>query len=65
MTTNAFTFDDTQNLNINVAGGNIAAGDYETVAASQTDQVLGSTGATGDYFSGILIVPGTTAAGAV
>lgn len=39
--------------------------DYETVAASQTDQVLGATGAAGDYLSGLLIVPATTAAGTV
>lgn len=38
---------------------------YETVAASQTDQVLGATGAIGDILDGVLIVPGTTAAGAV
>lgn len=38
---------------------------YETVAASQTDQVMGATGATGDYLAGVLIVPGTAAAGAV
>ena len=41
------------------------AGEYETVAASQTDQVMGATGATGDYLSGILIIPGTTSPGAV
>jgi hypothetical protein len=40
-------------------------GEYETVAASQTDQILGATGGVGDYLSGVLIVPGTTAAGAV
>lgn len=45
--------------------GDLAAGDYETVAASQTDQALGATGASGDYLQGVLIVPGTTAAGAV
>lgn len=39
--------------------------DYETIAASQTDQTLGSTGAAGDYLLGILIVPGTTSPGAV
>lgn len=39
--------------------------DYETVAASQTAQVLGATGATGDYLSGILVVPATTAPGNV
>ncbi len=43
----------------------IAVGEYETVAASQTDQVMGASGAIGDYFSGLLIVPATTAAGAV
>lgn len=43
----------------------IGEGDYETVAASQTDQVLGATGATGDYLSGLLIVPATTSPGAV
>ncbi len=43
----------------------LSAGDYETVAASQTDQVMGPTGATGDHLAGVLIVPGTTAAGAV
>ena len=40
-------------------------GGYETVAASQTDQALGATGATGDYLSGLLIIPATTSPGAV
>ncbi len=39
--------------------------EYETVAASATDQALGATGATGDYLSGVLIVPVTTSPGAV
>lgn len=39
--------------------------DYETVAASQTDQILGSTGAVGDWLDGILIVPATLSPGAV
>jgi outer membrane murein-binding lipoprotein Lpp len=39
--------------------------EYETVAASQTDQVLGATGATGDRLSGLLIQPGTTSPGTV
>lgn len=39
------------------------AGEYETVAASATDQVLGATGATGDYLSHIVIQPATTGAG--
>lgn len=38
---------------------------YETVAASQTDQVLGGSGAAGDYLSHIVIQPVTTGAGAV
>jgi hypothetical protein len=40
-------------------------GDYETVAASQTAQVLGGTGATGDFISHILVVPATTSPGNV
>jgi hypothetical protein len=38
---------------------------YETVAASQTDQALGTTGEAGDVLEAILIVPATTAAGNV
>jgi len=38
---------------------------YKTVAASQTDQFLGATGATGDYLSHIVIQPATTGAGTV
>ncbi len=37
--------------------------EYETVAASQTDQVLGPTGASLDYLSHIIIQPATTGAG--
>lgn len=40
-------------------------GDYETVAASQTAQVLGPTGAAGDFISGILVIPATTSPGNV
>jgi hypothetical protein len=36
---------------------------YETVAAGQTAQVLGGTGAVGDYIDKLIIVPATTAAG--
>lgn len=38
---------------------------YETVAASQTDQILGASGAVGDFLAGLLIVPATTSPGAV
>lgn len=39
--------------------------DYETVAASQTGQVLGGAGATGDYLKGLVVVPATTSPGAI
>ncbi len=41
------------------------ASDYETVAASQTAQALGATGAAGDYIAGILVIPATVAGGVV
>lgn len=37
----------------------------ETVAASQTDQVLGATGAAGDILDGLLVVPASTSPGNV
>lgn len=43
----------------------INAAEYETVAASQTGQVLGGAGAVGDYLSGILVIPATTSAGSI
>ena len=62
-------------VQVDSAGAEVVAGNssllavlpdaYETVAASQTAQILGATGAVGDFLSGVLIVPGTTAAGAV
>jgi hypothetical protein len=45
--------------------GHVGGTEYETVAASQTDQSLGATGATGDYLSGVLVIPATTSPGAV
>jgi len=36
---------------------------YETVAASQTAQVLGTTGKAGDFLSHVILQPTTTAAG--
>ena len=41
------------------------ATDYETVAASQSDQVLGSTGEVGDYLERIVIQVATAATAAV
>lgn len=49
--------------------GNLLVSDphaeYETVAASQTAQVLGATGAAGDYLKGVLVIPATTSPGVV
>lgn len=39
--------------------------DYEAVAASQTDQVMGATGAVGDFLHKLVIVPATTSPGNV
>ena len=50
---------------VNVTINDISAGNYEPVAASDTDEVLGASGAAGDYLSGLLIVPATTSPGAV
>lgn len=38
---------------------------YETVAASQTAQVLGGSGAKGDYLSHLVVIPATTSPGNV
>lgn len=37
----------------------------ETIAAGQTDQVMGDAGAAGDYLEGMLIIPATTSPGTV
>ena len=39
--------------------------DYETVAAGQTAQVLGVTGATGDWLQRVIITPAVVACGVV
>jgi hypothetical protein len=57
-----------QHLKVGADGGLLLAntqGEYETVAASQTDQAIGATGAIGDYLDSILIVPATTSPGIV
>ena len=51
--------------NLRVASSASVFGEYETVAASQTAQAIGATGATGDYISGILCIPATTSPGVV
>lgn len=38
---------------------------YEAIAAGQTTQAMGVTGAAGDYLDGVLVVPATTSPGVV
>lgn len=57
-----------QHMRVGPGGGlrtDDTVGDYETVAASQTAQVLGGAGAIGDYISGLIIIPATTSPGSV
>ena len=39
--------------------------EYETVAASQVEQVMGTPGAIGDYLAGIVVIPDTLVPGNV
>lgn len=48
-----------------LAGATSLGSSYETVAASQTAQVMGTTGAIGDFIAGILVIPATTSPGNV
>lgn len=53
---------------LSAAGPSVTAvnpSQYETVAASQTAQPLGATGATGDFINGLLVIPATTSPGNV
>ncbi|MDO8596418.1 MAG: hypothetical protein Q7R45_07325 [Sulfuricaulis sp.] len=50
---------------INTSLVDLGAGEYETVAASQTAQVLGGAGAIGDFIAGLLIIPATLSPGQV
>jgi len=45
------------------AGLAVGGGEFETVAASQTAQALGATGAIGDYIERIVLQPAHVAAG--
>jgi hypothetical protein len=56
---------DTSGGSGDIALANMGAGEYETVAASQTAQTLGPLGAAGDYISGILAVPASTSPGTI
>ncbi len=52
-------------LVISQGGEQIGSDEYETVAASQTAQVLGTTGAVGDYLARVIIIPANLLPGAV
>lgn len=53
------------NLRVHIDDRQLDGSAYETVAASQTTQALGATGATGDYFRELLVIPATTSPGAI
>jgi len=53
-----------ENQTLNVLEVINGASEYETVAASQTDQVMGAVGAAGDYLGTLLVIIGTGGAGA-
>jgi hypothetical protein len=48
-----------------VVSAAIAGTEYETVAASQTDQPMGATGAANDLLMSVVIIPTSTSPGAV
>lgn len=52
-----------QNIETNIV--TLAGYDYETVAASQTDQVLGASGQAGDRLERLVITVATAASGTV
>ena len=62
-----FPCDDPRTTNIkgDVTITDLSAGLYETVAASQTAQVIGVTGGKGDWITGILVIPANTSPGAI
>lgn len=55
----------TANTHLSNIAAAVSGSEYETVAASQTTQALGATGASGDRLEGLLIIPATTSPGAV
>lgn len=50
---------------VRVQENGTAFGEYEAVAASQSNVKLGNVGAVGDQISGILVVPSSTSPGAI
>jgi predicted dinucleotide-utilizing enzyme len=56
---------DATTLRVTIDTNQTEGSDYEDVAKDQTAQVIGSTGAIGDFLSHITIIPETTSPGAV
>ena len=50
---------------VDESGRAMVTTEYETVAASQTAQVMGATGGAGDFIAGVLVIPATTSPGNV
>jgi hypothetical protein len=50
-------------LRVAIDSAQLDGSEYETVAASATNQALGATGAAGDYLREILVIPATTSPG--
>ena len=50
-------------LSVPPAGTTGGGGEYETVAAGQTAQTIGATGAAGDYLSHVVLQPAAVGAG--
>lgn len=56
---------DTGNASLDIIADVVGGSGYEKVAASQTAQVLGVTGALGDYLHGLLVIPASLSPGVV
>jgi hypothetical protein len=56
---------DATTLRVTIDSGQVEGSNYETVAAAATDQVMGGSGAAGDFLAEVLIIPATTSPGAV
>jgi hypothetical protein len=55
----------TRTLRVALDTSQVDGGEYEFVDASATAQILGATGATGDFLSHIIVAPQTTTPGVV
>ena len=53
----------TRTLRVAIDSAQLDGNEWETIAAGQTDQVMGASGAAGDYLREILVIPATTSPG--